>query len=150
MVKALAHPELRNHCHPMIIGNMRLLRDYLQALPLSGTRISGNALIIDDTEIPIIEILSDACSPLAASILSRGSSPGSIVRGVELTLAGEADALVTMPISKRALHAGGYDFPGHTEMIASLTGGTPMMVLRPKGCASRWPPSTFRCERFPI
>jgi len=90
MVKALAHPELRNHCHPMIIGNMRLLRDYLQALPLSGTRISGNALIIDDTEIPIIEILSDAVlssgriDPLAGKLAGDA-----IVRGVELTLAGE-------------------------------------------------------------
>jgi len=57
---------------------------------------------------------------------------------------------VTMPISKRALHAGGYDFPGHTEMIASLTGGTPMMVLMTEGLRVALATSTFRCERFPI
>jgi len=30
------------------------------------------------------------------------------------------DAMVTGPIAKSALHAAGYPFPGHTEMLASL------------------------------
>lgn len=39
-----------------------------------------------------------------------------------LALRGEADALVTAPLDKAALHAGGWDFPGHTEMLQHLTG----------------------------
>jgi 4-hydroxythreonine-4-phosphate dehydrogenase len=39
--------------------------------------------------------------------------------GIRLALDGDIDALVTAPIDKFALHAGGYHFPGHTEMLAS-------------------------------
>jgi 4-hydroxythreonine-4-phosphate dehydrogenase len=45
-----------------------------------------------------------------------------IRRAVAMCLAGEADALVTAPIDKAAFHAGGWDFPGHTEMLAALAG----------------------------
>jgi 4-hydroxythreonine-4-phosphate dehydrogenase len=45
-----------------------------------------------------------------------------IRRGVELALAGEVDALVTAPIDKAAFRAGGWHFPGHTEMLQALSG----------------------------
>jgi 4-hydroxythreonine-4-phosphate dehydrogenase len=41
-----------------------------------------------------------------------------ITEAVRLARAGSIDAIVTAPIDKAALHAGGYDFPGHTEMLA--------------------------------
>jgi 4-hydroxythreonine-4-phosphate dehydrogenase len=52
-----------------------------------------------------------------------------IERAVGLALAGEVDALVTAPIDKNALHAGGYDFPGHTEMLAALSGRKSVAML---------------------
>lgn len=45
-----------------------------------------------------------------------------IEEAVNLALAGKIDAIVTAPIHKEALKMGGYDFPGHTEMLAHLTG----------------------------
>lgn len=42
--------------------------------------------------------------------------------GVQANLDGVLDALVTAPISKEGLHRAGYAFPGHTEMLAELTG----------------------------
>jgi 4-hydroxythreonine-4-phosphate dehydrogenase len=32
------------------------------------------------------------------------------------------DAICTAPISKKAIALGGYDYPGHTEFLAHLTG----------------------------
>ena len=52
-----------------------------------------------------------------------------IERAVEMALRGTVDGIVTAPIDKAALHAGGYDFPGHTEMLASLTGSRVAMML---------------------
>jgi 4-hydroxythreonine-4-phosphate dehydrogenase len=37
--------------------------------------------------------------------------------------------IVTAPIDKAALHAGGFDFPGHTEMLGTLTGSRVAMML---------------------
>jgi len=48
---------------------------------------------------------------------------------VRLALAGDVDGIVTAPLDKAALHAGGYDFPGHTEMLAALTGTPTTMML---------------------
>lgn len=52
-----------------------------------------------------------------------------IERAVQLLQQGAADGLVTAPIDKAALFAGSYDFPGHTEMLAALTGAPTTMML---------------------
>ncbi len=52
-----------------------------------------------------------------------------IARGVAMCQAHEADALVTAPLDKHALLAGGYDYPGHTEMLAALTRREVAMML---------------------
>jgi len=52
-----------------------------------------------------------------------------IARAVAMCQAHEADAMVTAPIDKHALLAGGYDYPGHTEMLAALTGRDVAMML---------------------
>ena len=45
-----------------------------------------------------------------------------VKRATEMALAGEVDALVTAPLDKAAFHAGGWRFPGHTEMLHALAG----------------------------
>lgn len=52
-----------------------------------------------------------------------------IRRAVELALAGEVDAIVTAPIEKSAFRAGGWDFPGHTEMLRDLTGSNDVAMM---------------------
>jgi 4-hydroxythreonine-4-phosphate dehydrogenase len=41
---------------------------------------------------------------------------------IKLALEGAIDAICTAPISKEALNAAGHHFPGHTEILATLTG----------------------------
>jgi 4-hydroxythreonine-4-phosphate dehydrogenase len=52
-----------------------------------------------------------------------------IERATAMALAGEVDGIVTAPVDKKALVAGGYDFPGHTEMLAQLSGADVAMLL---------------------
>ena len=52
-----------------------------------------------------------------------------IERAVELAIAGDVSGIVTAPIDKAALLAGGYDYPGHTEMLAALTHSKVAMML---------------------
>jgi 4-hydroxythreonine-4-phosphate dehydrogenase len=52
-----------------------------------------------------------------------------IERAVKLALAGEVGGIVTAPIDKAALLAGGYSYPGHTEMLAELTHSSVAMML---------------------
>ena len=57
--------------------------------------------------------------PTAAS---GRASASYIETAVHLISAGRASALVTCPISKFSLQQAGYTYPGHTEMLAALTG----------------------------
>jgi 4-hydroxythreonine-4-phosphate dehydrogenase len=52
-----------------------------------------------------------------------------IERAVELALNGDVAGIATAPIDKQALLAGGYDYPGHTEMLGALTGSETHMML---------------------
>ena len=56
-----------------------------------------------------------------------------IERAVALAQAGAVDGIVTAPIDKSVLPGGGYDFPGHTEMLAALTGSRVAMMLTAEG-----------------
>ena len=59
-----------------------------------------------------------------------------IERAVALAQAGQVDGIVTAPIDKAALLAGGYDHPGHTEMLAALTGSAVAMMLASSAAAN--------------
>lgn len=48
---------------------------------------------------------------------------------VQVCLAGNSDALVTGPVHKGVINAAGVRFSGHTEFLAMLTGGQPVMML---------------------
>jgi 4-hydroxythreonine-4-phosphate dehydrogenase len=50
-------------------------------------------------------------------------------RAIELAQRGDVDGIVTAPLDKHALLAGGYDFPGHTELLAARTGRPVAMML---------------------
>ena len=52
-----------------------------------------------------------------------------IEKAAALALSGEVAAMVTAPVEKRALHLAGFDFPGHTEMLAHLAGGPPVAMM---------------------
>jgi 4-hydroxythreonine-4-phosphate dehydrogenase len=59
----------------------------------------------------------------------------SIKSAVRLAADGEAAGVVTNPIHKKSLYDAGFDFPGHTEFLAHLTGTRepPVMMLAIQG-----------------
>lgn len=49
--------------------------------------------------------------------------------GVELVESGAADGLVTAPLNKEGIRRAGYPFQGHTDYLASLTGGSDCRMM---------------------
>ncbi|MFO8055879.1 MAG: 4-hydroxythreonine-4-phosphate dehydrogenase PdxA [bacterium] len=49
--------------------------------------------------------------------------------GLELVRSGECRALVTAPVSKAGLRAGGFNYPGHTDWLGEMTGAQPVMMM---------------------
>jgi 4-hydroxythreonine-4-phosphate dehydrogenase len=66
--------------------------------------------------------------PGSSAAVAGQLSGAAIERAVALAQSGAVQGIVTAPIDKAALHAGGYDYPGHTEMLAALT-GTPHVAM---------------------
>ena len=52
-----------------------------------------------------------------------------IERGIGLAMAGEIDGLVTAPISKTAIAAAGYPYPGHTEFLRDRCGVSEVTMI---------------------
>ncbi len=52
-----------------------------------------------------------------------------VCEGARLALSGDVDALVTAPLHKEAIHKAGCPFPGHTELLATLSGAESFAMM---------------------
>ncbi len=139
IMKALALPAVHALCNPLVIGDARRLR---QAGGIVGSRLevevrddAARARFSPDKVQCIDPNLIPADLPFGVTSAIAGEAAyRCIERAVRIVEAGQAQAICTAPLSKEALHAAGYRYPGHTELLAALT-GTPevsMMLVAPK------------------
>jgi len=80
--------------------------------------IPGTVLVID----PGGAAGSEAVVPGTVSAAGGASAARAVEVAFAATRAGHAAAIVTGPLHKEALHAAGYDVPGHTELLARACG----------------------------
>lgn len=80
---------------------------------------------------PHIEPAGDASEVRPGELSAAGgrAAAAAIRHAVELIQAGRYDALVTAPINKEALRLAGFEWPGHTEMLADLAGAADVRML---------------------
>jgi 4-hydroxythreonine-4-phosphate dehydrogenase len=137
----------------IIIGMLNRIRvDEVAIILLGNSRVteftsvgSGSGSIGVNTRIKHLDSEEMVTSPgvylLPAGDADFTPSPGQlsaeagkfsmqcVARGIHLCLSGHANALVTAPISKEAIHLGGYDYPGHTEFLAVRTGTDHVLMM---------------------
>jgi len=127
VLKAVVEPEVLEACAPVLVGDAQLLAHTARKLDLQcGYDIVrvGEPFPKDFTG-PVIYHLDNIRGHVEPGVESgeAGRAAGEYIEaGVRLCMSGEAEALSTAPINKRALFLGGYSFPGHTEFLAHLTG----------------------------
>lgn len=127
IAKALADPGIRGICRPIVIGDPGAMERAIE--------VTGQPLSLELTEGPAVKSTAGTIplrplSKLAPTDMEYGgpsSEAGDamfryINEAVRLCLDGTAAAMVTAPISKAALNRGGHRYPGHTELLADLTG----------------------------
>jgi len=135
VLRALADPAMRAQARLTVYGSASLLRRVAETAHLSWPSelqvVSSDAQPSDCTPV-----LYDFAFPDAASL-----KPGCVhaacgamaARWIEAAThdaqAGRIDALVTAPINKEALSMAGVPYPGHTEMLAALTGAHQTAML---------------------
>jgi len=116
----------------MTVGDPRGIGPEIVAKALADPRVSERCDIVvvgpEGTGVAVTEPV-ERWLPESGAALAGKLSGLAIERAVEMAMARVVDGIVTAPIDKAALHAGGYDFPGHTEMLGSLTGSKVAMML---------------------
>lgn len=116
----------------MTVGDPRGIGPEIVAKALADPRVGGRFDIrvvgARDAGVDVSESVGDWRADMSAAAAGKLSGLA-IERAVQLAMNGEVDGIVTAPIDKAALLAGGYDYPGHTEMLAELTGSRVAMML---------------------
>jgi 4-phospho-D-threonate 3-dehydrogenase / 4-phospho-D-erythronate 3-dehydrogenase len=127
VVGALVEPEIAAMCRPVVVGDAQRLRAAAEILGV-------------DADVVTVESVEDAVfTPRRVNVIDLGLLPADLPWGKlspvaghaayeyirvasELAMEGRVQAICTAPLNKEALHAGGHVFPGHTELLAHLTG----------------------------
>lgn len=149
MVKALAGPEIKKICRPVVFGDPGALRLYLKA----GDRITINELtdfsqthpLSGQIDVwPLSRLVKQELLPGRPSPAGGQAMVNYIIRAVELAKKGAVAAVVTGPINKALMRQAGYAFAGHTELIAHLT-RTKEVVMMLAGARLRVALVTIHC-----
>src|SRR6478609_1244927 len=151
IMKALAKPETREICNALVIGDANRLR---KAGKIVGERLEIDALRdADDANFAsgAVQCLDLNLVPDELPFGKMSATAGEaayrfIERAVQVVQAGSAQAICTAPLSKEALHAAGHKYPGHTELLAYLTGTREVSMMLVSSTSPRisacWTPST--------
>lgn len=119
----LGHPEVFSH-YSRTVGmspGLNVIESLDDALP--------------DT-LNLLQCCEDDDIRLSAGTISESAGRAAmkaVEYGIDACLSGEADALVTAPISKEAIHMAGYTVPGHTEFLAEKEGTRHFMMILASG-----------------
>lgn len=124
-----SHAELRHH-----------LRGNRPESGPNGTSALTRAILLDTTQDLLTEFQNDT-EPVPSFGSTLTVQPGSetatagriamqaVTLAAELCMKGTADAMVTAPISKKAISMAGYTIPGHTGYLAACAGRAAEDVL---------------------
>ncbi|CAN5796635.1 4-hydroxythreonine-4-phosphate dehydrogenase PdxA [soil metagenome] len=127
VIKALSDNNNFENYYPVLIGDATAIYKTAELLNLKfqARIVSEKDDLSENVEQPTIYDLNNLTQNFAFGIESEATGRASaenIEAAVSLWREGKIDAIATAPISKNAIRLGGYDFPGHTEFLADLTG----------------------------
>ncbi len=141
IMKSLSHAVLYQQCRPLVIGDAERLR-------AAGRVVGSNLLVrslasgqtdqalyqpgtVDCIDLQLIpqDLPWGRLSPVAGEAAFRF-----VEEACALAMDGKAAAICTAPLNKEALQSAGHQYPGHTELLAALTGTeeVSMMLSTPR------------------
>jgi 4-hydroxythreonine-4-phosphate dehydrogenase len=141
ILKALMRSEVYQSCRPLVVGDLRILQRAMSCLENPALQIEIVAAPEDAKfepgTISLLDLHNADPSDCPVGKLSAAAGRAAVeyvFKACDLALAGEVDAVVTAPLNKEAMHMGGYNYPGHTELLAARTGAgkVSMLLVGPK------------------
>ena len=120
----LHHRDLRTLCRPVAIGDAGALRRAIKLVggdPAALVTVSAPSQATNDPNL--LEVVQEGppVGQLAYGKVSAQAGDAAaryVMRACALARAGELHGIVTAPLNKEAMQAGGHHWPGHTELLA--------------------------------
>lgn len=135
IAKALSRRELYEICRPIVIGDadvmtkvLGIAKVQLKVNPvkeLSEAEFKFGSMDVLDLENVDVDKLELG----KVQAMAGKASMEYIEKAVELALRDKIHAIATASINKGAIHLAGSKFPGHTEMLAHLTGSKEVTMM---------------------
>jgi len=128
LIKAL-HVSYRADVQYTLVIHPEVLAQAIRVYALDA-HTDGATLFVGDH---IVQIMPCGHAATVAPGLMAFDAGRHAIESLEIAIsathAKHFDAIVTLPVSKEANALAGWTFPGQTEMIASMCGGVPLMML---------------------
>jgi 4-hydroxythreonine-4-phosphate dehydrogenase len=127
-----ACPRVKGYA-PVVLGDIGVLRHAAEVLGLPGTIVPwepgepaapGTLPVCNLSSLPARNLVWGRPDALTGRAMA-----GYIEAAVRLTRQGVLAGIVTCPITKKALQLAGYPYPGHTEMLAELSGAKEYLMM---------------------
>ena len=125
ILKAFQHPEVYALCRPVVYGDMGRMRSAAREMLLTTSVFPDDCAAADPHTLLVHQATTADLSGVAWGELSAEAGKAaaeSVIAAARAALNGEVAALVTAPLNKEAMALGGFAFPGHTELLADVTG----------------------------
>jgi 4-hydroxythreonine-4-phosphate dehydrogenase len=113
------------------LGDVRGIGPEIVAAAVADGRVRDAAdLRLVGPTLPGLDVAERVGEWTPGSEADAGRLAGlAVERAIDLAQRGVVDGIVTAPLDKHALLVGGYDFPGHTELLAARTRRSVAMML---------------------
>jgi 4-hydroxythreonine-4-phosphate dehydrogenase len=124
VLKALADKDLRECAKCLIIGDLTHLRELASKLAIGYDLSSDSVSSPNESSVQVVDLKNlTAKFSLGEDAARTGRASAEYIScAVECWKEHKIDAICTAPISKKAWGMGGYEYPGHTEFLAAISG----------------------------
>lgn len=125
-IKALKDNRILSDFTPVIYGSSKVLSHYKKLLELQDFQYTTckDASEVIAKKINVINVWNEEVELNVGEVTSTGGSYAfkSLEAATQDLSEGKIDVLVTSPFSKDAIQKAGFQFPGHTEYLADMSG----------------------------
>ncbi len=149
VLKSIRHPSILRICRPVLVGPREAFSHYagilhyrIRFMPVTADALkstgafagflhslpSGNVALLESSSVP-----NGLIQPGLLAADAGSSAVKAIEQAASLAVSGKVAAMVTAPVSKRAIHLAGGTFPGQTEMVQHIAASptVAMMLVSP-------------------
>jgi 4-hydroxythreonine-4-phosphate dehydrogenase len=128
-----ARPEFAAAGQAVVVGDLEVLQRTANLLDLHLTPVAWQpGAVAAPGTLPVLQVgrLAREAVVWGRPNIETGAAMASYIEtAVQVVRQGRCGGLVTCPISKKSLQQAGYPYPGHTEMLASLTGASQVRMM---------------------